>query len=112
MADREMALKRPLFLATHQADKVVPAARPAHGNCGLWPCRCRLRSIPDLRQTASHISDDDFELCGRDPVGGDVCQNNFRSQLQKLASVQGLAHGMFQSNEIDGAMVGSIYEQF
>ena len=99
MADREMALKRPLFLAAHQADEVVPAERPAHGNCGLWPCRCWLRSMPDLRQTASHQSDDDFELGGRNLIGGDVRRNNLRSQLEKLASVQGLAHGMFQSNK-------------
>ena len=112
MAHGEMAFERLLLLAAHQADEVISAERPAHRNCRLWPCRCRLRSIPDLRQTASHQSDDDFELGGRDLVGGDVRRNNFRRQLQKLASFQGLAHGMFQSNEFDGAMVGSIYEQF
>jgi hypothetical protein len=66
----------------------------------------RLRWVPDS-QTAGHRSDDDFELCGCDPVGGDVCLNHLQSQLQKLVSVQGLAHGMFQSNALDGAMIAS-----
>ena len=66
MAHGEMAFERLLLLAAHQADEVISAERPGHRNCRLWPCRCRLRSIPDLRQTASHQSDDDFELGGRD----------------------------------------------
>ena len=68
MKPGEMALKRLQLLAAGQADEVISDERPAHRNCGLWPCRCGLRSIPDLRQTASHRSDDDFEVCGRDPV--------------------------------------------
>ena len=68
--------------------------------------------MPDLRQTASHQSDDNFELGGRNLVGRDVRRNNFRSQLENFASVQWLAHGMFQSNEAMARWSGSIHEQF
>jgi len=103
----EMAFEHLLLLAAHQADEVIPAERSAHRNCGLWPCRCGLRPMPNLRQTASHQSDDDFELGGHHSVGGDVRGNNLRSQLENFASVQGAAHCMLQSNE----SVGFIYRQ-
>ena len=95
----EMAFEHLLLLAAHQADEVIPAERSAYRNCGLWRCGCGLRSITDLRQTASHQSDDDFELGGRHSIGRDVRGNDLRSQFENFASVQGLAHCVFQSTK-------------
>ena len=107
MAHRKVPFERLLLLAAHQADEVIFANRPAHRNSRLRPYGYGLRWVADLSQTASHRSDDDFELCGRNPVGGDVCRNNLRSQLQKLASVEGLAHRMIQWNTIIGELIGA-----
>jgi hypothetical protein len=100
MARGEMPFEQLLLLTAHQADEVIFAHRAAHQNSGLRPCRYGLRWNADLSQAACHRSDDDFELCGRDPVAGDVCRNNFRSQLQKVASVQGLAYCLLQADTI------------
>jgi hypothetical protein len=107
MAHSEMPFEHLLLLTAHQADEVIFAHRAAHRNSRLRPCGYGLRWVTDLSQAACYRSDDDFELCGRDPVGRDVCRNNLCSQLQKLASVQRLAHCMFQSNEFDGTTIVS-----
>ena len=85
----EMAFEHLLLLAAHQADEVIPAERSAYRNCGLWRCGCGLRSITDLRQTASHQSDDDFELGGRHSIGRDVRGNDLRSQFENLPRSRG-----------------------
>jgi hypothetical protein len=85
MAHREMPFERLLLMAADQADEVIFANRPTHRNSGLRPYGYGLRWVTDLSQTASHRSDDDFELCGRHPVGRDVCRNNLCRQLQKPA---------------------------
>ena len=100
MAHGEMPFERLLLLAAHQADEVIFANRAAHRNGRLRPCGCCLRWVADLSEAARHGSDNDLELRGRDLVAGDVCRNNLRSQLQKLASVQGLAHCIFPVERI------------
>jgi hypothetical protein len=103
MAHGKMPFEHLLLLTAHQADEVIFAHRAAHRNSRLRPCGYGLRWVADRSQAACHGSDDDFELRGRDLVAGDVCRNNFCSQLQKVVSVPRLAHCLFQSNECDGA---------
>ena len=69
VAHGEMAFERLLLLAAHQADEVIFANRAAYRNSRLRPYGYGPRSVTDLRQTASHQADDDFELGGPDPVG-------------------------------------------
>jgi hypothetical protein len=68
MKPGEMALKRLQLLSAHQTDQVISAERPAHRNCGRRPYRHRFGSSSNLGQTASHRTDDDFELCSRHTV--------------------------------------------
>jgi hypothetical protein len=103
----DMPFERLLLLAARQADEVIFANRPAHRNSRLLPYGYGLRWVADLRQTACHRSDNEFEFRGRHSVGRDVCRNNLCSQLQKVAPVQRLAHCIFRSNERDGATIVS-----